>query len=162
MKLSKKSDFIQPGRKTTDIFKVYDKPFLGNKQFEAIENHGRERTIYIDPEVVFRMATLGLDRKQVAGYWGLRPDKFKELCDEYPQIEEYYLMGMTAGILNAAKVLEEMVNEKQMVPVIFRLKTGGFIEAEKRLGKETNEEQRTQVQVFLPDNGRDVIEGDYE
>jgi hypothetical protein len=161
--ITKTEKFITPGELTKDIFKVYDKPFLGNKQFEAMERKGKERTIYIDPEVVFRMATLGLDRKQVAGYWGMKPDKFKQLCEEYPQIEEYYLMGMTAGILNAAKVLEEMVNEKQMIPVIFRLKTGGFIEAEKRLGKEANEEQQAKVSIFLPDNGRnEVIEGDYE
>ncbi len=149
--------FLTPRPNRNDKFKVYDKGFIGNKQFDSIQNTGSERTIFIDPEVVFRMATLGLDRGMVAGYWGISKAKFAELCEEYPQIEEIYLMGMTAGITRAAQVLEEMVNEKQMIPVLFRLKIGGFVEAEKRLGKESNEDNVAKVQIFLPDNNRDNV-----
>jgi hypothetical protein len=47
--------------------------------------------------------------------------------------------------------------------VLFRLKTGGFIEAEKRLGKDQNEDKAARVNIFLPSNGREVIEmGDEE
>ena len=91
--------FLTPRQSRKDTFKVYDKPFLGNKQFEAIQQKKNERTIHIDPEVVYRMATLGLDRKMVAGYYGMSPAKFGELCEMFPIIEEVFLMGATAGVL---------------------------------------------------------------
>lgn len=116
--------------------------------------------IRIDPEVIFRMATLGMDQAQIAGYWGLTKHKFLELCEDYPDLEEVRLMGMTAGIANAAQRLEEMVNEKQMVPVLFRLKIGGFVEAEKLIGKQNNQDNAARVQIFLPENGRDNLDDD--
>lgn len=150
--------FITPRQTRVDKFKVYDKPFLGNKQFDSIRNTDVGRTIHVDPEVIYRMATLGLDRKMIGGYYGLSPSKFNELCEEYPIIEEVFLMGMTAGVLKAAQRLEEMVDEKQLVPVIFRLKSGGFIEADKLIGKQKEETAQTRVNIYLPDNGRDTIE----
>ena len=101
------------------------------------------------------MATLGMNQEQIAGYWGIKKNKFMELCEEYPELEEVYLMGMTAGIAGAAQALEEMVKEKQMVPVLFRLKVGGFIEAEKLIGKQQDNNNQQRVQIFLPSNGRD-------
>jgi hypothetical protein len=150
--------FLTPRPNVKDRFKVYERPFLGNKQFDSRQTHGSERTIHIDPEVIYRLATLGLDRASVAGFWGISKSKYAELCDEYPMLEEVYLMGATAGLVKAAQSLEEMVGEKQLVPVLFRLKVGGFIEAEKRLGKESNDESAPKVQVFLPSNGREVID----
>ena len=149
--------FLTPRQSRKDTFKVYDKPFLGNKQFEAIQQKKNERTIHIDPEVVYRMATLGLDRKMVAGYYGMNQAKFNELCETFPIIEEVFLMGATAGVLKAAQRLEEMVDEKQLVPVIFRLKTGGFVEADKLVGKKADDTTFAKVQLYLPDNGRDDV-----
>lgn len=162
-KIAKKDDvvgFLKPRSTVNDKFKVYDRSFTGNTQFDSVQRKGGEREIFIDPEVIFRMATLGLDQGMIAGYWGMSKAKFKELCEEYPDLEEVYLMGMTAGIANAAQALEEMVREKQMVPVLFRLKVGGFIEKEKLIGKESNQENAARVNIYLPSNGRDDIMGD--
>lgn len=154
-KIATQQSFLTPRKNKNDKFMVYNKSFSGNKQFDSIKNINNERVICVDPEVVYRMATLGMDRKMVAGYWGISKDKFSELCDEYPIIEEVFLMGMTAGITRAAQKLEEMVDEKQLVPVLFRLKVGGFVEAEKLIGKQNNENNVQKVNIFLPDNGRD-------
>lgn len=152
--------FMLPRSRQNDRFKVYQRSFSGNKQFDSIQRGSGERTIKIDPEVIFRMATLGMDQGQIAGFWGLKKSRFLELCEEYPELEEVYLMGMTAGIANAAQALEEMVKEKQMVPVLFRLKVGGFIEKEKLIGKQQDEELRAKVNVYLPDNGREMTTED--
>lgn len=149
--------FITPRQARTDVFKVYDKPFIGDKQFDVIQNKQGTRTIYVDPELVFRLATLGLTRDMVGYYFGITRAKFNELCAEYPIIEEVYLMGLSRGIVKTAQKLEEMVDEKQMVPVIFRLKTAGFIEADKLIGKNTDTESAPQVQIFLPNNNRDNL-----
>lgn len=149
--------FITPRQARHDVFKVYDKSFLGDKQFEAIQNKRGVRTIHVDPELIFRLATLGLTRDMVGYYFGITRAKFNELCAEYPIIEEVYLMGLSRGIVKTAQKLEEMVDEKQMVPVIFRLKTAGFIEADKMIGKNTDTESAPRVQVFLPENGRSNI-----
>lgn len=146
--------FLTPRQSRHDVFKVYDKPFIGDKQFEAIQYKKSARTIHVDPELVFRLATLGLTREMVGNYYGITRAKFNELCAEYPIIEEVYLMGLSRGIVKSAQKLEEMVDEKQMVPVIFRLKTAGFIEADKLVGKTVDSELAPRVQVFLPDNGR--------
>jgi len=152
--------FLTPRANRNDKFRVYAKSFSGNKQFDAIQRTNNERVISIDPEVIFRMATLGMNQEQIAGYWGIKKNKFTELCEEYPELEEVYLMGMTAGIAGAAQALEEMVKEKQMIPVLFRLKVGGFIEKEKLIGKEGNQENVAKVQIFLPENGRDNLDED--
>lgn len=150
--------FLTPRANRNDKFRVYAKSFTGNKQFDAIQRTNNERTISIDPEVIFRMATLGMNQEQIAGYWGIRKNKFMELCEEYPELEEVYLMGMTAGIANAAQALEEMVRAKQMIPVLFRLKVGGFVEREKLIGKEGNQDNVAKVQIYLPSNGRDNLD----
>jgi hypothetical protein len=155
--LAEQPSFLTPRQNRRDKFKVYDKGFLGNKQFENIQEHHGERTVHVDPEVIYRLATLGLDRNMIAGFWGITKAKYKELCDEYPILEEVYLMGSTAGIAKAAQKLEDMIEEKQLVPVLFRLKVGGMVEAEKRIGKETNEENAPRVSIFLPDNQRDTL-----
>ena len=154
--------FLTPRANRNDKFRVYAKSFSGNKQFDAVQRTNNERVISIDPEVIFRMATLGLDQASIAGYWGISKSKFIELCEEYPDLEEVRLMGMTAGMANAAQRLEEMVNEKQMVPVLFRLKIGGFVEAEKLIGKQNNQENAARVQIYLPSNGRDEIDAEDE
>lgn len=157
-KIIKKKDqqfsFITPRQHHRDVFKVYDKPFLGDKQFESIQNRKGIRTIHVDPEVIFRLASLGLTREMVGFYYGISRAKYNELINEYPVIEETYLMGLSRGIVRTAQKLEEMVDEKQMVPVIFRLKTSGFIEADKMIGRNTDMESAPRVNIFLPDNGR--------
>lgn len=154
--------FLTPRANRNDKFRVYAKSFSGNKQFDAIQRTNNERVISIDPEVIFRMATLGMNQEQIAGYWGIKKNKFMELCEEYPELEEVYLMGMTAGIAGAAQALEEMVKEKQMVPVLFRLKVGGFIEKEKLIGKEQDGNSAPKVTIFLPENGRDNLDDEDE
>jgi len=152
--------FLTPRANRNDKFRVYAKSFSGNKQFDAVQRTNNERVISIDPEVIFRMAPLGLDQAAIAGYWGISKSKFVELCEEYPDLEEVRLMGMTAGMANAAQRLEEMVNEKQMIPTLFRLKIGGFVEAEKLIGKQNNQDNAARVQIFLPENGRDNLDED--
>lgn len=152
--------FLTPRTNRNDKFRVYAKSFSGNKQFDAIQRTNNERVISIDPEVIFRMATLGLDQAAIAGYWGISKSKFIELCEEYPDLEEVRLMGMTAGMANAAQRLEEMVNEKQMIPTLFRLKVGGFVEAEKLIGKQQDGNSAPKVTIFLPENNRDNLDED--
>jgi hypothetical protein len=147
--------FLTPRKNKADKFKVYAKSFIGNKQFDAIQNISNERTICIDPEAVYRLATLGMDRAMIAAYYGITKAKFAELCEEYSIIDEVFLMGMSAGLVRTAQKLEEMVDKGELVPVLFRLKIGGFIEAEKLIGKQTDENSAARVQVFLPSNGRD-------
>lgn len=153
--------FITPKQTRHDVFKVYDKPFLGDKQFEAIQNKKGIRTIHVDPELVFRLAAFGMTRDMVGWYFGISRSKFNELCAEYPIIEEVYLMGLSRGIVKTAQKLEEMIDEKQMIPVIFRLKTAGFVEADKLIGKNIDTESAPRVNIFLPDNGRrEVLDDD--
>lgn len=157
----RKSSLTPGGKRATitrtgpreDEFRVYQRSLSDHPQFEGIQYKGGHRVVHIDPEVVFRMATLGLDRKMVGGYYGITPAKFNELCADYPDLEEAYLQGMSIGILKAATSLEKQVAEGSPIPTIFRCKVGGMIEADKR--KDASDSEAPRVQIYLPDNERD-------
>lgn len=58
-KKDQKFPLITPRQSQHDLFKVYDKPFLGDQQFDVVRNKkGGLRTIYVDPELTFRLANL--------------------------------------------------------------------------------------------------------
>lgn len=153
MSNNKSNEFISKRtiQKEDDV-RIYKDRFVSNDQLKTIIRDNGKRIIYIDPEVVYQMARLGLTRDMVAAYWGLNKNKFLKIADEYPEIEESYLMGMSAGIIKTATKLDEMVSEKQVIPTIFRMKISGFIEADKK--KEVANEA-PKVNIFLPDNSRD-------
>jgi len=145
--LDKRTSYVD-----NDEVKVYSDGFANNDQLSKNMRREGRRVIYIDPEVVYQMARLGMTREMVGAYWGLSKSKFISVANDYPEIEESYLMGMSAGIIKAASKLDEMVNDKQVIPTIFRMKISGFIEAEKR--KDINVDT-PRVNIFLPDNSRD-------
>jgi len=168
--MAKKSDskelaFLKPRNRSNDEYRVYDKGFLGGAQFDAIEYKGGRRVVYFDPELVYRLATVGLAREQVANYFGITKSKFQELIDEYPELDEAYLMGLSAGMAKAAMSLEKQIEGGQCIPTIFRLKVGGWIEADKK--KDNQESNVPRVNIYIPSNGRDdnaidVTQEDYE
>lgn len=156
--MSKKSDskeigFLKPRNRSDDEFFVYDKGFLSGAQFDSVTRKGGRRTVYLDPEVIYRLATVGLTREMIANYWGITKAKFSELIDEYPELDEAYLMGMSAGVAKAAMSLEKQIEGGQCIPTIFRLKTAGWIEADKR--KDNQESTAPKVNIYIPSNGRD-------
>jgi len=156
--MSKKSDskelaFLKPRNRSDDEFFVYDKGFLSGAQFDSITRKGGRRQVYLDPEVIYRLATVGLTREMIANYWGITKGKFQELIEDYPELDEAYLMGMSAGMAKAAMSLEKQIEGGQCIPTIFRLKVGGWIEADKR--KDNQETNAPRVNIYIPSNGRD-------
>ena len=168
--MAKKSDskelaFLKPRNRSNDEFFVYDKGFLCGAQFDSVKSVGGRRQVYLDPEMIYRMATVGLSREMVANYYGITKGRFQELIEDYPELDEAYLMGMSAGMAKAAMSLEKQIEGGNMVSTIFRLKTGGWIEADKR--KDNQESTAPRVQIYIPSNGRDdntidVTQEDYE
>lgn len=65
------------------------------------------KNVSIDLDVVSRFARLGLNREEVAGYWGMNATQFEEFCDDHPEITESYLAGMSQGMEDASLVLRE-------------------------------------------------------
>lgn len=158
--MAKKSDskeigFLKPRQRSNDEFFVYDKGFFEGSQFSHVKNVGGRRQVYLDQEVVHRMATLGLSREMIAAYYGITKNKFQELIDEYPELDEAYLMGMSAGMAKAAMSLEKQIEGGNCIPTIFRLKCGGWLESDKIKGNQ--EDNAPRVNIFIPDNGRDRI-----
>lgn len=156
--MAKKSDskeltFLKPRNRSNDEFFVYDKGFLGGAQFDSVKHVGGRRQVYFDPEAIHRMATLGLSREMIANYYGVTKGKFQELIDEYPVLDEAYLMGMSAGMAKAAMSLEKQIEGGQCIPTIFRLKVGGWQEADKV--KSNQEDNAPRVNIYIPSNGRD-------
>ena len=150
--------YLKPSERQPGVVKVkvYERSFLGNKQFESVKKERNERVVHIDPEVIHRMATLGLSREMVAAYYGISKQKFNAICEEYPDIDECFLMGMSAGMVKAAMALERQVENDNLISTIFRLKVGGMIEADKR--KDEPDDVQQKVHIYLPDNGRDDID----
>ena len=149
--------FLTPRQTVDDEIKVYDSSFLRSRKHVST-NKGK-RTIFIDPETIYRMATLGLSREMIAGYYGMSKAKFNSACESYPEVDEAFLEGFSAGLVKTAMKLEEKVAAGDTISTIFRMKIGGFMEADKRL-KETQQENQPRVQIYLPSNNRDIIEGE--
>lgn len=149
--------FLTPRQTVDDEIKVYDSSFLRSRKHVST-NKGK-RTIFIDPETIYRMATLGLSREMIAGYYGMSKAKFNSACESYPEVDEAFLEGFSAGLVKTAMKLEEKVAAGDTISTIFRMKIGGFMEADKRL-KETQQENQPRVQIYLPSNNRDFIDGE--
>lgn len=149
--------FLTPRQTVDDEIKVYDSSFMRSRKHVST-NKGK-RTIFIDPETIYRMATLGLSREMIAGYYGMSKAKFNSACESYPEVDEAFLEGFSAGLVKTAMKLEEKVAAGDTISTIFRMKIGGFMEADKRL-KETQQENQPRVQIYLPSNNRDFIDGE--
>lgn len=151
-----KQVLLNPRARVDDVVKVYKNSFF--KKNSDVDYESGRRVVHIDPEVVYRFATLGMSREMICAYWGIKMDKFREVLEEYPEVEEAYLMGMSSGLAKTAMALEKQIEGGNMVSTIFRMKIGGFIEADKR--KDAQQDNSPRVQIFLPSNGRDIIEHD--
>lgn len=151
--------YLVPRQTEYDEIKVYDSEFLRSRKH--VSNFQGRRTIYLDPETIYRMATLGLSREMIAGYYGLSKTKFNAACEQYPEVEEAFLEGFSAGLVKTAMKLEEKVQAGDTISTIFRMKIGGFMEADKRL-KEVQQESQQRVQIYLPNNNRDVLDGEVD
>lgn len=149
--------FLVPRQTVDDEIKVYDSAFLRSRKHVSTAKN--KRTIFLDPETIYRMATLGLSREMIAGYYGMSKAKFNAACEDYPEVDAAFLEGFSAGLVKTAMKLEEKVAAGDTISTIFRMKIGGFMEADKRL-KETQQENQPRVQIYLPSNNRDVIEGE--
>lgn len=155
MKNELSTDLLKPKQNRVEQIKVYNSSFFqANKQIEYGKN---SRTVHIDPEMVHRLATLGLSREMIANYHGLSKAKFAEALEDYPELEDAFMMGFSAGLAKTAMALEKQIDNGNMVSTIFRMKVGGFIEADKRL-KELQNENAPKVQIYLPSNSRDDVD----
>lgn len=111
------------------------------------------RVVKIDPETVFQLAGLGMDQAQIAAYYGLNEEIFKETCSKYSDLEDALLMGKGRLAARASMALAKKVDDGDIIATIFTLKSAcGWIEADKRQNVKVNDS--VNVQVYLPDNKR--------
>lgn len=155
---------IRPYQRKSDRIELYDNSALTG--FSQPENQPKlsggkiDRVIRMDLQTVYWLAALGMSRKMVAYYYGTKESKFKEACEELPDIEEAYCMGLAAGVAKAGMALNKQIEGGNMVSTIFKLKAvGGWIEEDK---KKENQSEAPAVQIFIPENGRDNLEDNQE
>jgi hypothetical protein len=153
----KKRSYLKPRPNRKDNFKVY-KPVSTNPQIEAAVHKNGERTIHVDLELVYNLARLGLTIDQVAGYYGMSKAKFGNLCDEFPEVRDFYMQGLSVGIAKMAQRLDKIVDtgadQWALTAAIFRLKTAGSGWTEKKDAGRELDDDSPRIQVFLPENNR--------
>ncbi len=105
------------------------------------------------------MAEKGMTRQQIGAYYGVTGQRIGQLIKEHPELEEAFDRGLSKGIEKVTNKLWELIEEKNIVAILFFLKCHGkWIEQQYVKEKEVDDSPR--VTIFLPENNRDIIQGE--
>ena len=105
------------------------------------------------------MAQGGMNRQQIADYYGISVRRLNQLFKERNDLLQAFNTGLAQGIRFATGKLMELIDEKNVVSILFFLKCrASWIEQQYVKEKETQELPR--VKIFLPHNNRDALSND--
>ena len=111
----------------------------------------------IDFDHVRQMAEQGMSRQQIGAYYGVSGRRIGQLIQENPDFAIAFEKGLAKGIEKASKSLMRLIEEGNVIATLFYLKSqAGWIEAQHRQKEVVADIPK--IQVFIPDNGRDVAE----
>jgi hypothetical protein len=153
----KTGTYLTPRSTRRDRILVSSAGLGKTEQTKHIKSKQGERTVIIEQQKVYELASLGMSREMIAASFTLDKAKFKEVCDDYPEVEEAYLMGYGYAQKKVLAALWALVESKQMIATIYLSKVFGFIEADKLIGKDGSSDNAPKVHIYLPDNGRDSV-----
>jgi hypothetical protein len=107
-----------------------------------------------------KMAENGMSRQQIGDYYGCTGSNIGQLIKKHPDLDECFSRGLSKGIEKATNKLMELIEEKNLIAILFYLKTQGKWK-EAQYDREPVNDNQPKVMIYLPDNGRDkVIEGE--
>ena len=113
------------------------------------------QTMKMNVEGLSTMASQGMTRKQCADLYGITPQRFNQILGKEPDLLAALDSGLAQGIQVATKALMDRIAEGNVIATLFFLKArAGWIE--EQYVKDKTATNAPKVQIFLPDNGRDI------
>lgn len=118
----------------------------------CVLSEGREVTLNLD--MVTKLASVGLDLKQIAAFYGMTVPELRKRHHVYARLKRAVAQGEARGLAKVAHALFQNATENNaLIGQIFIMKAkGGWREADK-VKPEIEDDDK--VQVLLPDNFRD-------
>lgn len=102
------------------------------------------------------MAQGGMNRQQIADYYGISVRRLNQIFKERSDLLQAFNTGLAAGIRFATGKLMELIDEKNVVSILFFLKCRAQW-VEQQYIREKEEKNIPQVRIFLPHNKRDEV-----
>lgn len=102
------------------------------------------------------MAQGGMNRQQIADYYGISVRRLNQLFKERSDLLQAFNTGLAQGIKFATGKLMELIEEKNVVSILFFLKCRAQW-VEQQYIREKEEKNIPQVRIFLPHNKRDEV-----
>src|SRR5574343_1051691 len=100
------------------------------------------------------MAQGGMNRQQIADYYGISVRRLNQLFKERSDLLQAFNTGLAQGIKFATGKLMELIEEKNVVSILFFLKCrASWIE--QQYVKEKEEKELPRRVIILPHNNRD-------
>jgi transcriptional regulator with XRE-family HTH domain len=119
----------------------------------------------LTPAMMESMGAKGLTRQQIGAFFGITGQGVGKILKKNKELDFAYECGLAQGIDKAAGKLMELIEEKNLVAIIFFLKCHAKW-VEQQYVKEKEVIDIPQVRIFLPANNRDsfgeTINGEIE
>ena len=123
----------------------------------AEKGSGVMQTMKMNVEALSTMASQGMTRKQCADFYGITPQRFNQILGKEPDLLAAFDSGLAQGIQVATKALMDRVKNGDLIAILFFLKCrAGFVEEQYLLKNREDKNDLPRVQIFLPDNSRDI------
>ena len=106
-------------------------------------------------EELKEMAIGGMNREQVANYYGVSVRRLNQIFVSRPDFKEAFDCGLAQGIRIATGALMEKIRSGSTVEILFYLKCrAGWCEEQYKLKAKQEAAKMPEIQVYLPDNNR--------
>ena len=101
------------------------------------------------------MAVGGMNREQVAAYYGIGIRSLNQIFVSRPDFKEAFDCGLAQGIRIATRALMEKIASGSTIETLFYLKCrAGWCEEQHKLKTKQETAKMPDVQIYLPANGR--------
>lgn len=113
----------------------------------------------IDKEDLCAMATAGLTPAQIANYFGLSRQGFNYIIEKNEELKDAFHNGLHHVLVRCVRVLMNKLDQGDTFAAIYLLNNRfGWVEEKYRKEKEVLD--MPTVQIYLPENGRDLVKNE--
>lgn len=107
-------------------------------------------------EELKEMAVGGMNREQVANYYGVSVRRLNQIFVSRPDFKEAFDCGLAQGIRIATGALMDKIRAGSTVEILFYLKCrAAWCEEQYKLKAKQDTVKLPEIQVYLPENNRD-------
>lgn len=122
----------------------------------AAKKHWKGIHGILTPEIVRKYATQGMSLTEIAKLYGCAISNISHAIESQDELKEAWEQGHAELLIEYTGHLKKRAFENDTL-LMFALKTQcGYCEEQYKVGKQLEVEKPAMIQIYLPDNNRDV------